>query len=164
MNSLESLDWSIGRFDQLSAREVYLIAKLRVDVFVVEQNCAYAELDGQDLMDDTVHIVGKLQGLPLAYARILAPECLRYRDDKQSSPAVHIGRVVVERRYRRHGLATLMMHRVLDHCEKHFAGHDQALAAQVSAIDFYVGLGFTACSEHYLEDGIAHVDMVRTTL
>jgi len=162
MNTLELIDWRVCRFEQLSAHEVYQIAKLRVDVFVVEQNCAYPELDGQDLIADTRHIVGTLQDVPIAYARILAPKCMNASPDRSSGAAVRIGRVVIDSAYRRQGLATHVMHYALTHCERHFSGCDQTLAAQVSVKDFYAGLGFKACSEPYLEDGIAHVDMIRS--
>ena len=162
MNNLESIIWTSCGFDQLTSREVYLVAKLRVDVFVVEQACAYPELDGQDLLDDTTHILAMLNQMPVAYARILAP-CWDNSDGKPhcDSP-VHIGRVVVAPAHRLQGLASALMNQVLQHCERDFASHDQALAAQVTVENFYKKLGFTTCSDPYLEDGIAHVDMVRS--
>ena len=128
--------------------------KLRTDVFVVEQACAYAELDGLDLLPDTAHIFAMTDGLPIAYARILATD--------SSSTAVQIGRVLVASTFRRRGLATALMHRVLAFCEMHHARCDQVLAAQVEVVDFYSGLGFESCGKPFMEDGIAHVNMQRS--
>lgn len=162
MKASDSFSWKQCTFDQLTSREVYLLAKLRIDVFVVEQACAYPELDGQDLSGDTTHILAMAHELPVAYARILAPRANSVNGEEVSDNSVYIGRVVVARSHRRQGLATTLMNRALRHCERHFAHHDQALAAQVTVESFYKTLGFAPCSEPYLEDGIAHVDMVRS--
>lgn len=162
MSKKEAINWKLCNFDQLTSREVYLLAKLRVDVFVVEQACAYAELDGQDLLTDTTHILATLHRVPIAYARILAPGYIHAgANGSKHTAAAHIGRVVVAPDHRQQGLARTLMNKALQHCEHYFAGHDQALAAQVTVQSFYATLGFTPCSGHYLEDGIAHVDMVR---
>ncbi|MFK7995195.1 MAG: GNAT family N-acetyltransferase [Granulosicoccus sp.] len=161
MSSTKTITWKQCRIDQLSAREVYLLAKLRIDVFVVEQACPYAELDGLDLLESTLHILACEGDIPVAYARILAPECEKNSARHLPNKPARIGRVVVAHAHRRQGLATAVMRCAIKHCESEFSGHDQRLAAQVSVENFYVHLGFTPCSDHYLEDGIAHVDMVR---
>ncbi|MFK7861832.1 MAG: GNAT family N-acetyltransferase [Granulosicoccus sp.] len=161
MNITESVTWKVCGFEQLTLRELYLLAKLRVDVFVVEQSCPYPELDGQDLLDDTIHIIGALNGSPVAYARILAPAPTDATSVNTRKPTVYIGRVVIESNHRGYGLASILMRLALAQCEHHYPSHNQALAAQVEVQMLYTKLGFTACSAHYLEDGIAHVDMVR---
>jgi len=66
--------WQTNRFDALDAKQLYELLKLRVDVFVVEQACAYPELDGKDVLPDTLHLTGRTKdGSLAAYARILAP-------------------------------------------------------------------------------------------
>ena len=151
-----SVSWHLRHFTELSATEVYQLARLRVDVFVVEQACAYAELDGLDLLDDTTHLFANLACSPIAYARILAPRPA----DPEPLP-LRIGRVVVAQSKRRQGLASALMQRALEHCQLTLPGHDQTLAAQLDAVDLYAKLGFTVCSDPYMDDGIAHVDMHR---
>ena len=157
----DSLEWKLCRFDQLNTHELFLLVKLRIDVFVVEQACAYPELDGLDMLDSTLHLFATDNAQPVAYARILDS----HQNDAESATIqdadIHIGRVLVAHSHRRQGLATMLMRRTLDYCEAHHAGQNQALAAQVEVMDFYAGLGFKAYGEHYMEDGIAHVNMRR---
>ena len=161
MSVLDAMEWKLCHFKQLKARELYLLVRLRIDVFVVEQSCAYAELDGLDLLPDTAHLFAMDNAQPVAYARVLSPVSTTPDQAVASLPCVHIGRVLVARPRRRCGLATELMQRALDYCRSQHAGHDIALAAQVEVMDFYTTLGFTPSSEHYLEDGIAHVNMQR---
>lgn len=162
MSIADSVAWKLCHFEQLSAQEVYQLARLRIDVFVVEQRCPYPELDGLDLLPSTAHLYALNDTKPAAYARVLAPVRGASWQSDDSLSCVHIGRVLVARPYRRCGLATQLMHRALDYCKSHHDQHDIALAAQVDVMDFYASLGFTPCSEHYLEDGIAHVNMRRS--
>lgn len=159
MNIADTVAWKLCHFAQLSAQEVYQLVRLRVDVFVVEQACAYPELDGLDLLPGTAHLFATNDSQPVAYARILAPAGAASSETESSDSCVHIGRVLVAIPYRRYGMATELMQRAINYCKTHHAGHGIALAAQVDVIEFYNKLGFTPCSEHYLEDGIAHVDM-----
>ena len=159
MSIADNVAWKLCRFEQLSALEVYQLARLRIDVFVVEQNCAYAELDGQDLLSGTAHLFAVHDAQPVAYARVLAPAGTTSAQADASVSFVHIGRVLVVRAHRRAGLATQLMQQALDYCRTHHADHGIALAAQVDVMEFYAALGFISCSEHYMEDGIAHVNM-----
>lgn len=161
MDKNDTLTWHERQFDQLTAHELYKLMRLRVDVFVVEQQCPYPELDGQDLLGNTAHLFAKTDQQPVAYARVLAPYHTPDKAAGWSAPAVHIGRVVVAPEYRGQGLATQLMRRALFYCTEHFAQYDQALAAQVEVEAFYAALGFSVCSEPYLEDGIPHIDMRR---
>lgn len=166
MSIAESVEWTLCHFEQLSALQVYQIARLRIDVFVVEQACAYPELDGLDLLPDTVHLFAMHEEQAVAYARILTPVQETSGHTNPSDACMHtdcvrIGRVLVAQPHRRRGLATQLMHRALDYCKAHRSGHDIVLAAQVEIMDFYAGLAFVPCSEQYFEDGIAHVDMQR---
>ena len=156
LHHADSMAWQCCHFTDLTAIDVYQLAKLRIDVFVVEQACAYPELDNLDLLDDTVHLFASLASQPTAYARILAP-----RPHAPQPLPLRIGRVVVARNNRRQGLASALMKRVMAHCETEFTGQDLYLAAQVEVMDFYSSLGFAHCSEPYLEDGIEHIDMRR---
>jgi len=159
MSTAATQTWKLCQFDQLTTRELYQLAKLRIDVFVVEQRCAYPELDGLDLLSGTAHLFALEDAQPVTYARVLAPTSNTSRFADAHSACVHIGRVLVAQSHRRRGLATELMQRALEHCRSHHKGHAIALAAQVDVMAFYTSLGFTPCSAHYIEDGIAHVDM-----
>jgi ElaA protein len=135
----------------LSAHELYELLKLRVDVFVVEQNCPYPELDGKD--ERAIHLMLRRTGELLAAARILPPEA--------TSKVAKIGRVVVASNYRGEKLGDALMREAIGICEAHFPDHDIGLSAQSHLQAFYRSLGFQPVSEEYLEDGIPHIDMLR---
>lgn len=140
-------------FSQLTTSELHDLLKLRVDVFVVEQACAYPELDGQDKDDQTVHALAVKNSDLIGYARALAPR------DMQG--AWRIGRVVVSSNHRRTGLARKLMLQLMDAGAAHWPNRPIELSAQAEVIAFYRALGFLETSEEYLEDGIPHVDMRR---
>ncbi|KQP22765.1 GNAT family N-acetyltransferase [Pseudorhodoferax sp. Leaf267] len=149
--STSSLDWRTQPFDQLSTAELYAILQLRASVFVVEQQCAYQDVDGKDLL---AHHLTAWDGAQLAAcARLLPPGV--------SFPQVSIGRVVTAPRWRGTGLGRLLMARSVDMCAQLYGAQPIQIGAQAHLKSFYGGLGFVPVSEDYLEDGIAHVDMVR---
>lgn len=161
MSEANTLIWSKRQFSDLTPLQVYQLAKLRVDVFVVEQHCAYPELDGRDLEDNTIHVFATHEEVPVAYARILTPQGFHKSENPDSPEAVSIGRVVVAKTHRQRGLATALMEHVITYCEQYYPTSDQLLSAQVRVCRFYASLGFVLCSNEYMEDGIAHVDMRR---
>ena len=133
-----------------SAHELYALLKLRVDVFVVEQNCAYAELDGKD--SDAIHLMLKDGGEIIAAARIFPPH--------DEIPA-KIGRVVVSPHHRGRRLGGSLMHEAIHFCHARFPGTPIFLSAQSHLQGFYGSLGFKPVSDEYLEDSIPHVDMLK---
>lgn len=139
--------------EALSARELFELARLRVDVFVVEQACPYPELDDADPHPGTRHVLGRVDGRLVACARTLAPA-------SPVAPA-RIGRVAVREAHRGGGLARAMMRWTLAELAREHPGHDVALGAQLAVEPFYRSLGFERASDEYVEDGIAHVDMTR---
>lgn len=146
-----NLSWSISPFETLSPRAVHDILRLRVDIFVVEQACAYAEVDGQDL--EAEHIMAcDEHGELLAYARILPAS--------ESGPA-HIGRVVVRSTARGQGLGHQVMQRALSHLLESTGSRRSNLAAQAPLEAFYAQYGFRRVGVDYDWDGIPHVDMER---
>lgn len=161
MKATDSLIWSERHFCELTSLEVYQLARLRINVFVLEQRCPYAELDGRDIEPATVHVFAKAKNTPVAYARILLPAEFEQVDKRSEPEAIYIGRVVVAKPHRQRGVARSLMQRVLALCENRHPASDQALSAQVQVKGFYMSLGFNVCSNEYLEDGIAHVDMRR---
>lgn len=143
------MTWKIYGFDELTALELYEILKLRVDVFVVEQNCPYPELDGLD--QQSIHLAYRENGEILAYAR-LVPAGLKY--DVPS-----IGRVIVRPAARGHGLARQLMRKSLDYIFTEWHPAAVQLQGQEYLKGFYQSFGFEPISDVYDEDGIPHLDM-----
>ncbi|MCU0318636.1 MAG: GNAT family N-acetyltransferase [Flavobacteriales bacterium] len=144
------ITWQVGTLDDLSPRLVHDLFKLRVDAFVVEQRCAYAELDGRD--PACIHIVGFLIPSQLvACCRIVPPE-------EDGIP--HIGRIVIHPDQRGRGLGHQMLHKAIAVTQAHYGATPIALAAQSQLEQFYADHGFTRTGPDYDWDGIPHVDMV----
>ena len=143
---------SVKSFAQLSNFELYAMLKLRSDVFVVEQNCVYPDLDDKDLHADTQHLLYFNGDVLVGYARCLAPG-LSYTD------AASVGRVVVAGAARGHGLATTIMQAALTTCHQQWPENDIVIGAQTYLQGFYTRLGFNPISAAYDEDGIMHIDM-----
>jgi ElaA protein len=131
-------------FDQLDATTAYAVWRLRQDVFVVEQECAYPDLDGRDPEPGTVHVVMEIDGEIAGYARVL--------DD---GDVWRIGRVLLARSARGQGLADRVMRAALEHT----AGRDVVLDAQSPLAGWYGSFGFAADGAEFLEDGIPHTPM-----
>lgn len=138
----------IKSFEDLTNRELYEILKLRVDVFVVEQECPYPEIDGKDY--NAFHIYLENQGQILAYSRV-------YEEEGQ----VHIGRVIAKER--RKGHATLILKEAINVAKKFYQAKEIHIEAQTYAKKLYEKVGFVEDSEIYLLDGIEHVKMVLET-
>jgi ElaA protein len=138
----------VARFAELTTTELYGLLRLRVDVFVVEQECAYPELDGRDTEPGTVHVwYADGGGVPLAYLRVL---------DADGDPA-RIGRVVTAPAARGDGLAGRLLAAALELIGE----RDCVLAAQAHLTGFYGRYGFVGTGPEFLDDGIPHVPMRR---
>ena len=138
----------IKRFGELTAAELYRLLKLRVDVFVVEQNCPYPELD--DLDQGALHLWLEDERGILAYLRVL--------DRGAESEYVSIGRVVA--RERRRGLGTRILRAGLRAARERFGAEAVYLEAQTYAVGLYEKQGFRIISDEFLLDGIPHVKML----
>lgn len=133
-------------FDELDARTAYDVWRLRQDVFVVEQECPYPDLDGRDVEPGTRHLlIADDDGLT-GYLRVL--------DD---GAWARIGRVVLRPDVRGHGLADVLLVAGLREC----AGREVRLDAQSPLARWYATFGFEVSGPEFLEDGIPHVPMVR---
>lgn len=139
----------LRRMDAFSAAELYALLRLRVDIFVVEQACAYPELDGRD--EAALHLRLLVDGDTAAYARLWRP---------QGEPP-RIGRVLVAPAHRGRRLGEALMREAMNACGEHFPGEPIALSAQSHLERFYRSLGFSPISDEYVEDGIPHIDMLR---
>ncbi|MET1248916.1 GNAT family N-acetyltransferase [Sporolactobacillus sp. STCC-11] len=139
--------WKVKRFDQLSGKEVYEIMRARVDVFVVEQECPYHEVDPYDLFSLHVYTTD-VDGSIIAYARIF-----------EMDDGISFGRVLVREDCRGKGLANLLVAKVLRVIKKRFAGMPIAIEAQEYVQSLYIPFGFEPASEIFMLDGIPHVRM-----
>ena len=137
----------VAQTADLDAVTLYGLLRLRVDVFVVEQACAYPELDGRDLEPTTRHFWTADAAGPTAYLRLL-----------EDGSSARIGRVCTRVDARGAGLAALLMRSALDLC----AGLDVVLDAQSHLAGWYAGFGFEADGPEFVEDGIAHTPMRRS--
>ncbi|MCT4781275.1 MULTISPECIES: GNAT family N-acetyltransferase [Exiguobacterium] len=134
-------------FNELTVSSLYQLLKLRTDIFVVEQDCPYPELDNRD--QDALH--------GLAYEGEKLIGCLRILPRK-SSGAVAIGRVAVQVDYRSHGIARRLLNEAIAYLQEQGEVLID-LQAQAHLKEFYGSFGFEEKSEIYLEDGIPHLDM-----
>jgi len=141
----------IKSFNQLTRTELYQILKLRIDVFCVEQQCPYADLD--DLDQQAWHVFRATEaGAVEAYARILPPG-LGYPEDAS------IGRVATAMQARSKGLGEASMQAAIGFCQSEYPNHAISISAQSYLQHFYVKLGFISTGEYYLEDDIPHQHM-----
>jgi ElaA protein len=136
-----------ARFADLDAPTLYALLRLRVDVFVVEQQCAYPELDGRDLSPSTVHVWLADGPLCAAYLRVLA----------EPDGTARIGRVCTASSYRGRGLSARLVAAALEL----IGDRPCVLDAQSYLVGFYSRFGFTASGPEFMEDGIPHVPMRR---
>lgn len=139
----------IKEFAELTPQELYEILQLRVNTFVLEQECFYPEIDGKDFK--SYHLYLENFGHILGYLRI--PE------KGQIFDTLSIGRLLVHPDYRGIGLAAHMLDKALMFITEHLNETHVKLAAQEHLVPFYEKKGFKAISERYLEDRIPHVDM-----
>ncbi|WP_299929275.1 GNAT family N-acetyltransferase [uncultured Nocardioides sp.] len=140
----------MARVDDLPVRTAYDVWRLRQEVFVVEQDCPYPDLDGRDLEESTRHVVL----LDDEDGRDRVVGTLRVLDD---GGWARIGRVVVAPTVRGRGLAALMMHEAMTLC----GDREVRLDAQTGLTSFYEGYGFVVTGPEFDEDGIMHVPMSR---
>jgi ElaA protein len=147
-----AVEWKIKRFEALSLEELYVLLKLRSEVFVVEQNCVYLDIDDKD--QKAVHIFGILDGKMVAYARLFN------RNDYFQNAS--IGRVISHADYRAQKIGHQLMQKSIQAIEEHFGESKITISAQLYLKKFYESHGFEQTSEMYLEDDIPHIEMKRS--
>jgi ElaA protein len=139
-------------FQELSTKELYDLLQLRLEVFCVEQNCVYQDLDGKDI--NALHVIGKKNNKIIAYTRVFKPGDYF----KESS----IGRVVVSKEERQHKYGYDIMEASIQAVNNYFNETTIKLSAQTYLRKFYNNLGFKEIGEEYLEDGIPHIAMIKS--
>ena len=146
-----TIDWHLAPFAQLTPRELHDLLQLRAAVFVVEQKCAFQDVDGAD--PECWHLLGRRGGELVAYCRLVAPGV------KYEEPS--IGRVVTSESARGTGAGRELMAEALRRAEALWPGRAIRIGAQRYLERFYGTYGFETVSEPYDEDGIMHVLMLR---
>ena len=155
-----SFNFFTSCWGDLTRDALHAILRLRIDVFVVEQNCPYSELDGKDLKSIHVYAFKSDDDMTsgdaaAATVRICAPG-LSY-----SEPS--IGRVATRSDCRGGGLGIEIMNRAIAECDTQYPGLGIRISAQCYLEKFYTDLGFESTGETYLEDDIPHIQMFRAS-
>ncbi|WP_201977175.1 GNAT family N-acetyltransferase [Hymenobacter rubidus] len=147
-----TIRWHCIAFESFPPLILYDVLRLRSEVFVVEQNCVFQDIDRQDL--DAYHLLGYNEAGELAaYARLF--------DAGKSYEEASIGRVIVARPYRSFGLGRELMRQALLHSDALFGPQPNKIGAQQHLEAFYNSFGYEQCGPMYLEDGIPHIPMRR---
>ena len=139
----------IKTFDNLSNREIYKILRLRSEVFVVEQQCIYQDIDNKD--KKAVHIFLKEKNEIIAYSRVFK--------EKEYFENPSIGRVVVANKRRMYGVGKKIMNISIDYIKQNTKAKNIEISAQKYLKKFYSNLGFIQQGDEYLEDNIPHLRM-----
>lgn len=141
----------VKAFQDFNLDELYKILQLRSEVFVVEQNCVYQDIDGKD--QKAIHILGYENKELVAYTRCFKPG---YYFDEAS-----IGRVIVKENFRKYGFGHEILKASIEAIESTYKTKKIKLSAQQYLTKFYESHGFVKTGEGYLEDGIPHIAMVK---
>ncbi len=142
---------TVKKFKELSTDELYAILQLRSEVFVVEQDCVYQDIDGKD--QKALHVVVEKEGVLVGYTRVFDA------GDYFDKPS--IGRVVVAKDQRQYGYGYDVMKASIAAVKEVYNETTIIISAQKYLLKFYNNLGFVAEGEEYLEDGIPHFKMVK---
>lgn len=145
------LETTIKKFEALTTNELYAILRLRSEVFVVEQDCVYQDLDYKD--KKAQHVIGWINNTIVAYTRIF--------DTKLYFDEASIGRVVVDKKYRSKGFGKDIMEASINAIKSHYNQTKIKISAQTYLVKFYNELGFKEHGKPYLEDGIPHTVMIK---
>lgn len=144
------MSWKIQTYDELTTEELYKIIQLRVNVFIVEQQTCYEDLDNHD--QHSIHLSYVKNGKLCAYARILPPG--------EKFTMASIGRVITSQEMRGTGLGKDMIRLALEIIEDRWSGSEVFIQAQEYLKKFYSSFGFQQVSAPYIYDSLPHIDML----
>ncbi len=151
---MSDVNHTLDTFAALSPLRLYRIVQGRLEVFVVEQDCVYQDLDDVDLVCEHLAVwMGEPDGVLLAYCRFVPPGV------KYTEPS--IGRVITPAAGRGAGHGRALVAEAVRLCDERWPGAGIRISAQAYLIRFYRGFGFEEVGEIYLEDNIDHIEMVR---
>ena len=145
------MEFFVKEFYQLSLDELYRILQLRSEIFVVEQDCVYQDLDFKD--QKSLHVFGVKNDKIITYTRVFGPGDYF----KEAS----IGRVVVDKNERKFGYGHDLMKASITAIKNYFNVNEITISAQVYLKKFYESHGFKKVGKEYLEDGIPHIEMIK---
>lgn len=148
---MSNIVWKIKTFDEFTVPELYAVLKARIDVFVVEQNCPYPDLDGYD--QKAVHIWAEEDCEVLANCRIF-DKGIKYNE-------ASIGRVLTTEKARGKNLGRQLIQYAVETIENRFHNSEIRISAQDYLLKFYGDFGFEDTGKKYLEDDIPHTEMLR---
>ncbi len=148
---LKRMIWKVKKYTELTTDELYQILRLRSEVFVVEQNCVYQDIDGKD--QKALHLSGHVKGQITAYARLFNA------GDYFDMPS--FGRVLIAMQERGKGYAHILVEKSIEATHQNFGEQPIKVSAQTYLKEFYGKHGFYQQGEEYLEDGIPHISMIR---
>ena len=143
--------WRQVPFKALTLQELYEVLQLRAEVFVIEQDCAYQDMDGKD--QAAVHLLGSANGELVAYARCF-PAGVKFAD-------ASIGRVITRQSLRASGVGHELMRQAIACVAQQWGQQAIRISAQARLENFYLQHGFIKKGEPYIEDGIPHLEMLR---
>lgn len=146
-------NWTNKKFSELTPEELYAILRLRSEVFVVEQNCVFLDMDNKDQVSH--HLMGWQGDKLVAYARIV-PAGISYVE-------FSIGRIVSSPSVRKQGIGRVLVSKSIDLAYTLHGKGVIRIGAQYYLRGFYESLGFQKSGEIYLEDGIEHIEMLLLT-
>ncbi|MBS7807566.1 GNAT family N-acetyltransferase [Variovorax sp. PCZ-1] len=152
MASTDSLQWQFVAFDALSTQQLYSLLQLRTEVFVVEQNCVFQDMDGAD--SEAMHLLGIQENQLVAYARCFNAG-IKFKE-------ASIGRVITRSSMRGTGAGHALMRQAIQSLEQAWGGQPIRIGAQARLEKFYQQHGFAVASAPYIEDGIPHIEMLRS--
>lgn len=145
------MKWDIKKYTDLSLNELYAMLQLRSEVFVVEQDCVYQDIDGKD--QSAMHVLGFVKDELIAYARIF--KAGDYFDESS------IGRILVRQDYRKNEVGHRLLDYSINYINLTLKESKIRISAQQYLIAFYGKHGFQVDGEGYLEDGIPHINMLK---
>jgi ElaA protein len=155
MSNVYAVQWITKKFSKLSPDELYAILRLRSEVFVVEQNCVFLDMDNND--QKAYHTMGWLEGELVATTRL-------FSESQMYEGYQSIGRVVGSPRHRGMGIGKKLMEYSIQECERLFGKGPIKIGAQLYLKKFYNEQGFEQSGEMYYEDAIEHIPMIRPFL
>ena len=144
------IEVKVKTFAELTTQELYDVLQLRSEVFVVEQDCVYQDIDGKD--QKALHVIGFKNKKIVAYTRLFKPG--------DYFELASIGRVIVDKSQRQYKYGYDIMNASIDAVKTHYNQSEIKISAQSYLKRFYGNLGFEVIGDAYLEDGIPHIGMI----
>jgi ElaA protein len=145
------MKWIAKSFEGLTTLELYQILRLRAEIFVVEQDCVYQDVDNKD--QNSFHVCGYDHDKLVGYARVVIPGI--------SYSEISIGRVVVAESHRGNKLGDDLMNEAISFIDSKLGPQPIRISAQSHLKKFYSNLGFVFTGKEYMEDGIPHIEMLK---